>query len=143
SYRYRIEMEPREASPHAEKSAEVSFSVVKVEGDNATIEANCTAKTASPPGTPGELRTEKAEGPSRFQVGEDGQITVLAVKAPPGEKKGTDEEALKAQMKTRLEHIFAYRLHDQPLQPGKEYTMPGSASDLLDPAPASAGRRQA
>jgi hypothetical protein len=33
-------------------------------------------------------------------------------------------------VKANLDHIFGYRLHDMNLEPGKEFTMPGTVSEL-------------
>ena len=133
----------------AAQRKELSLRIVKAEVDRWTVEATCASQSpGAKPGAIGAERSNKGEesgAPCTFTVSKDGKVEIASKAEPtkPDDKSSSD----RAHIKAHLEHIFGYRLHEM-LEPGKEYTMPGSVHALLGdshggattlPAPAEAG----
>jgi hypothetical protein len=101
---------------------ELSLKVVKKEGDAWVLVGICRPRGASP--------SDKDIETATVSVAKDGKVTCLEADGKPRvETKPTDPQ--KEHMKTHIEHLFGYRLHDAKLEPGKEYTMPGSIHHLI------------
>jgi len=112
----------RESQAGSAMVKELSLKVVKKEGDAWVLVGICRPRGASP--------SDKDIETATVSVAKDGKVTCLEADGKPRvETKPLDPQ--KAHMKTHMEHLFGYRLHDAKLEPGKEYTMPGSIHDLI------------
>lgn len=99
--------------------SQLRLEVIEMTGDEATVEINCSGK---------ETKS------CTVRVAKDGTVHYDAAAAESTTADGKD-----AQLRLLVTHIFGQGLHGRKLEPGQEYTMPGSFHGLPHAEARSAG----
>jgi sporulation protein YlmC with PRC-barrel domain len=110
-----------ERGPARGEASILRFEVTEVSGGEATVRVTCAGKEPKS---------------CTIRISENGTVHH---EATPGESKGVAEND--GRLRLLLTHVVGQGLHGKKLEPGREYTMPGSMRDLTSAgtAPPAAG----